>query len=120
MLLNTALKLPPLSVGDNVRVPILKVIPKVDKGKLGPNHILGVITKVSNNSYSIGTEKVTLDRKIRIFSFGFYITKMSNELTISYKNTAWEIDSLRYWLSKVMEIQENYFTIDFYGSEILW
>ena len=42
MLLNTALKLPPLSVGDNVRVPT----PKVDKGKLGPNHILGVITKV--------------------------------------------------------------------------
>ena len=78
MLLNTALKLPPLSVGDNVRVPI----PKVDKGKLGPNHILGVITKVSNNSYSIGTEKVTLDRNYSIWSvFGYLQTKMSNELT---------------------------------------
>ena len=42
MLLNTALTLPPQSIGDNVRVPI----PKVDKGKLGPNHILGVITSV--------------------------------------------------------------------------
>ena len=58
MLLNMALRLPPLSIGNNVRVPI----PKVDKGKLGPNHILGVITKVSNNSYYIGTEKGTLDR----------------------------------------------------------
>ena len=53
ILLNTALRLPPLSVGNNVSVPI----PKVDKGKLGTNHILGVITKVSNNSYCIGTEK---------------------------------------------------------------
>ena len=58
MLLNTALTLPPQSIGDNVRVPI----PKVDKGKLGPNHILGVITKVSNNSYRIRNEKGTLDR----------------------------------------------------------
>ena len=58
MLINTALRLPPLSIGDNVRVPI----PKVDKGKLGPNHILGVITKVSNNSYRIGTKKGTLAR----------------------------------------------------------
>ena len=70
MLLNTALTLP-LSIGDNVRVPI----PKVDKGKLGRNHILGVIIKVSNNtnsyrigtvsnnnSYRIGTEKGMLDR----------------------------------------------------------
>ena len=59
MLLNTALTLSPLSIRDNVRVPI----PKVDKGKLCPNHILGVIIKVSNNnSYRIGTEKGILDR----------------------------------------------------------
>ena len=57
MLLNTALTLPPLSIGDNVRVPI----PNVDKGKLCPNHFL-VDNKVSNNSYRIGTEKGLLDR----------------------------------------------------------
>ena len=36
MLTDTALRLLPLNIGDNVRVPI----PKVDRGKLGPNHIL--------------------------------------------------------------------------------
>ena len=59
MLSNTASKLPPVALGDNVRVPI----PNVDRGKLGPTHILGVITEVSNNSYRIGTNKGTLDRK---------------------------------------------------------
>ena len=58
MLTDTALRLLPLNIGDNVRVPI----PKVDRGKLGPNHILGVITKVSNHSYRIGTKEGTLDR----------------------------------------------------------
>ena len=48
-----------MALGDNVRV----TIPKVDRGKLSPTHIFGVITEVSNNSYRIGTNKGTLDRK---------------------------------------------------------
>ena len=59
MLSNTASRLSPVALGDNVRVPI----PKVDRGKLGPTHILSVITEVSNHSYRIGTNKGTLDRK---------------------------------------------------------
>ena len=44
-LLSTAIRHPPLSIGDNVKLPI----PKEDTGKLGPAHILDVVTKISNN-----------------------------------------------------------------------
>ena len=50
--------------------------------------------------------------------FGYLQTKMSNELSdFLTRIQLGKFNSLRYWLSKEMEIQENYFAIDFYGSE---
>ena len=43
---------------------------------------------------------------------------MSNELSdFLTRIQLGKFDSLLYWLSKEEEIQENYFAIDFYGSE---
>ena len=44
---------PEITIGDNARVPI----PNEDRGKLGQNHILGVITSVSGSFYAIGTSQ---------------------------------------------------------------
>ena len=59
MLSDTAKHLPLVSIGDNVRV----TIPKVDRGKLGDKHILGVITEKSGISFTIGTKDGILNRK---------------------------------------------------------
>ena len=59
MLSKTAKNLPAPNVGDNVGLPI----PKVDRRKLGPNHILCVITIISSSFHSIRTNKGTLDSK---------------------------------------------------------
>ena len=51
-------------------------------------------------------------------AFGYLQTTMNNELRDFFtKIQLGEFDSLRYLLSKEMDIQEKYFAIDFYGSE---
>ena len=59
MLSDTAKYLPAVTIGDNVRVSI----PKVDRGKLGDKHLLGVITDISGIYYTIGTKEGVLNRK---------------------------------------------------------
>ena len=59
MLSDTAKYLPIVSVGDNVRVSI----PKVDRGKLGEKHILGVIIEKSGIYFTIGTKGGIINRK---------------------------------------------------------
>ena len=59
MLSDTAKYLPVVSIGDNVRVSI----PKVDRGKLGDKHILGVIAGKSGIFFTIGTKDGMINRK---------------------------------------------------------
>ena len=59
MLSDTAKYLPSVSIGDNIRV----VIPKVDRGKLGDKHILGVVIDISGIYYTIGTSEGIINRK---------------------------------------------------------
>ena len=59
MLSDTAKYLPIDSIGDNVRFSI----PKVDRGKLGDKHILGVITGKSGIFFTIGTKDGMINRK---------------------------------------------------------
>ena len=61
MLSDTAKRLPAITVGDNVRVPI----PVEDRVKLGQKHLLGVVTSIFGSSYTVGTIRGTLDRKYR-------------------------------------------------------
>ena len=52
MLKSSESRLDPLVVGDNVRVPV----PKVDRGRCDPAHLIGVITNVTEHgNYRIGT-----------------------------------------------------------------
>ena len=59
MLSDTAKSLPLVSIGENVRVSI----PKVDRGKLGNKHILGVITEKNGIYFRIGTRYGILNSK---------------------------------------------------------
>ena len=49
-------RLPPLELGDNVRVPVSKV----DRGAADPSHLLGVVTDIVHGNYRVGTHVGTL------------------------------------------------------------
>ena len=51
-------RLPPLQIGDNVRVPV----DKVDRGPLDPPNLIGVVTEHVHDKYRIGTSSGMLNQ----------------------------------------------------------